>query len=82
MNTFDGCDRTRISGYLAGTLEIDDKLEFLMHLDNCASCWNQIYVATKARYQQDSSAVQPKRGPRVEVRVRTVRRKRPAKAAV
>ena len=76
MNTFDGCDRKRISGYLGNTLELDDKLEFLMHIDTCAACWNQIYLATKARYQQNTNVVQPPIGRRA------VRRKPRAKQAV
>ena len=82
MNTFNRCDRTRISGFLGNTLNLDDKLEFLMHLDTCAACWNQIYVATKARYQQNTNVVQPKLGRRGQVRPRVVRRKPRAKKAV
>ncbi len=82
MNTFNRCDRKRISGFLDNTLNLDDKLEFLMHLDTCAACWNQIYVATKARYQQTTNVIQPKLGRRGQVRTRAVRRKPRAKAAV
>jgi hypothetical protein len=82
MNTFNGCDRRRIAGFLENTLSLDDKLEFLMHLDTCAACWNQIYVATKAQYQQSTNVVQPKLGSRGEAYARTVLRKPRAKRAV
>ncbi|MDE2927778.1 MAG: zf-HC2 domain-containing protein [Acidobacteriota bacterium] len=82
MNTFGGCDRKRISGFLGNTLNLDDKLEFLLHLDTCSSCWNQIYAATKARYQQDTNVVQPKLKHQAPIRARAVRRKRRAKRAV
>lgn len=82
MITFGGCDRKRISGFLGNTLNLDDKLEFLMHLDTCSSCWNQIYAATKARYQQDTNVVQPKLEHQAPIRARAVRRKRRAKRAV
>ena len=82
MNTFGGCDRKRISGFLGNTLNLDDKLEFLMHLDRCVSCWNQIYEATKARYQQDTNVVQPAIGRQGQIRARPVRRKPRAKRAV
>ena len=82
MDTFGGCDRKRISGFLNNTLNLDDKLEFLLHLDRCATCWNQIYVATKARYQQDTNVVQPNLGRQGQIRARAVRRKPRAKRAV
>ena len=82
MNTFDGCNRKRISGFLSNTLNVDDKLEFLMHLDTCAACWNQIYIATKARYQQSGNAVSPKLGRRGKIRARAVRKTRRTRKAV
>ena len=82
MDTFGGCDRKRISGYLNNTLDLDDKLEFLMHLDRCATCWNQIYVATKAQYQHSTNVVQPKLGRRGEAYARAVLRQPRAKQAV
>ena len=82
MTTLDGCDRKRISGFLNNTLGLDDKLGFLMHLDTCSSCWNQIYAATKARYRQDTNVVQPKLEHQAPIRPRAVRRKRRAKRAV
>lgn len=82
MNTYDGCDRKRIAGFLSGALNLDDKLELLMHLDTCAACWNQIYAATKARYQQITDVVSPKPVRRNKVRARPVRRRPRTKRAV
>ncbi len=82
MITFDGCDRKRISGFLGDTLDLDDKLEFLMHLDTCSTCWNQIYAAMKTQYQQDTHVVQPKLSGRSKVHARAVRRRPRAKQAV
>ncbi|MCY3777881.1 MAG: hypothetical protein OXH11_18045, partial [Candidatus Aminicenantes bacterium] len=74
--------RTRISGFLGNSLNPDDKLEFLLILVTRSPCWNQIYAAMKARYQQDTNVVQPKLEHQTPIRARAVRRKRRAKRAV
>lgn len=82
MNTFNGCDRKRIAGFLQGTLGLDDKLEFLMHLDTCASCWNQIYAAMKSQAQESCVVVHPNSRRQERIRARSVRKRRRATQAV
>jgi hypothetical protein len=43
-----GCNREIIAGYLSDQLELEDKLDFLFHVDKCSHCWEEIYNATKA----------------------------------
>ncbi len=44
------CDKEKLRGFLSNQLELDDRLEFLLHLDRCAACWNELYSATKAEH--------------------------------
>lgn len=44
------CNRQRLIGFLTDQLEIDDRLEFLAHLDACGRCWDEIYSARKAEH--------------------------------
>ncbi len=41
------CDRKQRARYLAGDMELDERLEFLFHLDDCEHCWGAVYSATK-----------------------------------
>lgn len=49
MNT-QNCRRDTLVRYLQNRLEEDDTLDFLIHLDNCPTCWEAVYTATKASH--------------------------------
>lgn len=42
------CDRKLVARFLKNQLEDEDRLDFLFHLDQCPSCWEEVYNATKA----------------------------------
>ena len=44
------CDRAKLGSFLSDQLELDDRLEFLTHVESCADCWNELYSATKAQH--------------------------------
>jgi hypothetical protein len=44
------CDRDYVSRFLSKQLEEDDQLDFFYHLDNCLSCWEEVYNAEKAKH--------------------------------
>lgn len=44
------CKRERLVGFLTNQLEIDERLEFLSHLDLCGRCWDEVYNARKAEH--------------------------------
>lgn len=44
------CDRKVLRGFLTNKLEEDARLDFLFHLDECPSCWDTVYNATKAEH--------------------------------
>jgi hypothetical protein len=44
------CNREMLSGYLENRLELEDQLDFLVHVDTCTHCWDVVYNATKARH--------------------------------
>jgi len=37
-------------GYLAEDLELDEQLEFLLHVDSCTRCRREVYDARKAQH--------------------------------
>ncbi len=47
------CDRQLTRGYLedylGDRLTIDAKLDFLIHVENCRDCWEEVFTASKAR---------------------------------
>jgi len=47
MNT---CDRRLLAGYISDTLNDEARLDFLLHVDSCPSCWNEVYLATKSQH--------------------------------
>ena len=49
MNT-QHCKRETLVRYLQNRLEEDDMLDFLIHLDECPTCWEAVYTATKASH--------------------------------
>jgi hypothetical protein len=44
------CNRKLLSDFIRNNLEEEDRLDFLLHLDECPNCWEQVYSATKAQH--------------------------------
>jgi len=44
------CNRDLLLGYLAEDLELEEQLEFLLHVDSCNRCRREIYDARKAQH--------------------------------
>ncbi|HXK60601.1 MAG TPA: hypothetical protein PLP42_11990 [Acidobacteriota bacterium] len=44
------CDRELLKGYLANELSLEDQLDFLIHVDSCTHCWDEVYSASKAKH--------------------------------
>ena len=44
------CNKRRIAQFMSGRIEVDDKLFFLFHLDECPHCWSEVYNAVKAQH--------------------------------
>ncbi len=47
MISMDRCKREQIVGFLRNQLDVDEKLEFLGHVEACVQCWEEIYNARK-----------------------------------
>lgn len=46
----ENCDRRRLAGYLSGQLDLDDRLAFLLHVEDCGRCWETVYHNVKAQH--------------------------------
>ena len=46
----ENCKREQIVGFLTNRLDIDDRLEFLDHVETCTHCWEEIYNARKSEH--------------------------------
>jgi len=44
------CDRKTVRDFLNEQLREDERLDFLLHLDDCPNCWETVYAATKATH--------------------------------
>lgn len=44
------CNRDLLAGFLTNQLGIDDRLDFLAHLEDCPRCWDEIYNARKSEH--------------------------------
>ena len=44
------CDRETLIGFLTNRINIDERLDFLVHLESCTRCWEEIYNARKAEH--------------------------------
>ncbi len=44
------CNRDLLLGYLAEDLDLEEQLEFLLHVDSCNRCRREIYDARKAQH--------------------------------
>jgi len=41
------CNRQTVVGFLCNELDLDEKLDFLDHLQECKQCWTEVYNARK-----------------------------------
>ncbi len=46
------CNRKWLTEFLSDQFPLDDKLNFLFHLDQCRNCWNALYEAAKVRHPE------------------------------
>lgn len=46
----DKCDRQALVGFITNQLDIDERLSFLLHVDGCSRCWDEIYNLRKAEH--------------------------------
>ena len=44
------CDPRRLSHFLSERLDVDEKLDFLYHLDRCSECWEALYNLRRAQH--------------------------------
>ena len=51
------CNRDLLLGYLAEDLELEEQLEFLLHVDSCTRCRREIYDARKAQHPHFYKAI-------------------------
>ncbi len=58
------CDQQFLKSFMEDKLSLDDELTFLLHLDDCRTCWDLVYEASKVR---DAHLFQTKRRPPMEM---------------
>jgi hypothetical protein len=46
----ENCNRKQLAGFLSDQLEVDERLEFLVHVETCSRCWDEIYNARKSEH--------------------------------
>ena len=44
------CNRRLLNRFLTDKLDVDDKLHFLSHVEECAECWDEVYNSVKAQH--------------------------------
>ena len=44
------CSRKLLTRYLSDKLDIDEKLDFFSHLEECPECWDEVYNAVRAQH--------------------------------
>lgn len=44
------CDTRVVARFLNNELELDPKLDFLEHLEECKQCWGEVYNARKKEH--------------------------------
>jgi hypothetical protein len=45
-----GCNQNDVLDYIADTMELEEKLEFLLHVDSCNRCRYEIHQLIKAQH--------------------------------
>ena len=46
----DKCDRQALVGFITNQLDTDERLTFLLHVEECSRCWDAVYSARKAEH--------------------------------
>jgi hypothetical protein len=46
------CDRQALKKFLKKKLDEDGRLDFFYHLDECPTCWEEVYNAEKAKHPE------------------------------
>ena len=46
------CNRRLLKGFLTDKLDVDGKLRFLDHVEECAECWDEVYNSVKAEHPE------------------------------
>ena len=44
------CHRRLLKRFLTDQLDVEDKLRFLSHVEECAECWDEVYNSVKAQH--------------------------------
>ena len=44
------CNRRLLKSFLTDKLDVDGKLRFLYHVEECAECWDEVYNSVKAQH--------------------------------
>ncbi len=44
------CNRRLLKGFLSNQLDVDGKLSFLDHVEECNECWDEVYHSVKAQH--------------------------------
>jgi hypothetical protein len=59
------CNQNDVLDYIADTMELEEKLDFLLHVDHCTRCRYEIHQITKAQhphYYKPNSGLKNSRG--------------------
>ena len=46
------CSRRRLKGFLSDRLDLDNRLVFLLHVEDCPKCWEAVYHDAKAQHPE------------------------------
>lgn len=44
------CSRRLLTRFLSDKLDVDEKLSFFSHLEDCPECWDEVYNAVRAQH--------------------------------
>ncbi len=50
QKTIRNCDRGLLARFLSDELDVDEKLSFFSHLEDCPECWDEVYNAVRAQH--------------------------------
>ncbi len=50
QKTIRNCDRGLLARFLSDKLDVDEKLSFFSHLEDCPECWDEVYNAVRAQH--------------------------------
>ena len=46
------CNRKLLQRFLTDKLDVDGKLSFLSHVEECTECWDEVYNSVKAQHPE------------------------------